>query len=609
MKFVSLKKRLLFGSLFVCSVITLVVSTYQISRLEQREFDLLEYEISRFEQSLLPSISEAVWNYDWPMVEVISASQIDQTLTHLEICGLSKEECSSSGQVGQKPFREYHHDIFYQVSPSSPKQKIGTAYLQLHYQPFGQLFKRYIFSTFLINGFGVFGVAVCIFLLFYFGVITRLVRMADYTREIDLSSVENLQSLSFSGRGPTLDEVDLLSEAMNGFIGRTKEEFLRRKKLEQQLNHAQKMEALGTLAGGIAHDFNNILAAMLGYVQLSYNSAEPGTKLRERLEQVLSAGERAKALISQILLFSHKTNDFTEKIDVAEIVTEALDLVRGSLPQNVTIKTELDSDLWIRGDASQFHQVVVNLSTNAIYELSARGGVIDVSLSSQRVTKGQAEILGIDAGDYVYLTFCDDGPGIAREICERIFDPFFTTKKADKGTGLGLSVVHGIVQSHDGKIIVDPDLGPGACFVLYFPQVEKDEMTAQANPVALLRGDEHVLIVDDEQVVLDMGRDMLQTLGYQVSSCINPLDALPQLLEAEDIALVITDFTMPEMGGDSLARKIRRQQPNLPILMWTGYSDMLDLSSLPEGTLSQLLNKPFTIEDLSQAVRQVLDRI
>lgn len=610
MKYVSLKNRLLLGSFIICSVITLGISTYQISRLQQRELNLLQHEISSFKQSAMPSICEAVWNYDWAMVETIAASQANQILTHLEICGLEKGECSRSGRVGQEPFREYRQDIQYQFSPTAQKQKIGTAYLQLHYQPFDQLFKRYIFSEFLTNGLGVFGVAISIFLLFHLRAIRRLIRIANYTREIDLTAVEKLQPLNFTSksRGSTLDEVDLLAEAMDGFIGRIKEEFSRRKNLEQQLNQAQKMEALGTLAGGIAHDFNNILAAMLGYVQLSYNSAEIDSKLRSRLEQVLIAGERAKALISQILLFSRKSEEFTQSINLTDIVTEALDLVRGSMPDNITIDTDLDENLWICGDADQLHQVIVNLSTNASYELSKQGGTIIVSLISQELSKQQAEIWGLDEGGYVRLTFCDNGPGIPVENRERIFDPFFTTKKVGKGSGLGLSVVHGIVLSHDGKIVLEPDLGAGACFTLYFPQVKAVEPVMKHKELTPVRGHEHLLLVDDEQVVIEMGQDMLQSLGYNVSTCLSSAEAMQQLVCSEDIDLVITDLTMPEMDGVDLARKIKQQKPDLPFILWTGHADLLDRSALQDGTIAQLLYKPFTMEDLSQAVRRVLDR-
>ena len=610
MKQVSLKKRLIFGFLVICTVINLGISVYQISRLQQREYDLLQHEISSFEQSALPSIREAVWNYDWAMVETIAASQINPLLSYIEICDMEKSQCSHSGVAGEEPFQEYRHKIYYQTSSMGHKLQIGTTSLQLHYQPFGQLFNRYIFSEFLINGLGVFGVAISIFLLFHLGVIRRLIRIVDYTSAIDLTKVEHLEPLNIQQPDSAHDEVDHLADVIDGFVERIKEEFSRRKQLEQQLNHAQKMEALGTLAGGIAHDFNNILAAILGYVQLCYDSAEDGSKLQRRLEQVLIAGERAKSLIAQISVFSCKAEDFTQRVAPAEVINEVLDLVKGSLSASIKIETSLDEDLWIVGDSSQLHQVIVNLAMNAGYELAEQGGTIRVVLTQQQLTEEQAAPLSLDAGDFICLSFCDDGPGVSSEIAEQIFDPFFTTKKTGQGTGMGLAVVHGIVKSHGGAIILEPDMGKGACFTLYFPQIQAaktDKTALSGESPTVLRGNEHIFLLDDESVVIAMAQEMLQSLGYRVSVCLNPLDALQQLQKADDIDLLLTDLTMPEMTGIELAKKLKQQKPDLPIILYTGYLDLLHKSELQNGTINHLLRKPFTIEDLSQAIRDVLD--
>ncbi len=609
MKYVSLKNRLIFGFFIICSVITLGISIYQISRLQQREYELLQHEISSFEQSALPSIREAVWNYDWTMVETIATSQVNPLLSYIEICDMEMSQCSNSGIAGQGPYQEHHHEIYYQLSTFGDPLQIGTTYLQLHYQTFSQLFNRYIFSEFLVNGLGVFGVALCIFLLFHLGVIRRLIRIANYTGDIDLAEVEHLEPLDFQQSGSVKDEVDQLADSIDGLVGRIKEEFSRRKQLEQQLNHAQKMEALGTLAGGIAHDFNNILAAILGYVQLCYDSAEEESKLQYRLEQVLIAGERATSLIAQILVFSRKSEDLTQKVALAEVITEALDLVHASLPGNVTIETSLDKSLWIVGDSSQLHQVIVNLSMNSGYELAEQGGVIRVGLISQKLTAQQAEPLGLDGGNFACLTFCDDGSGIADEIREQVFDPFFTTKKTGQGTGMGLAVVHGIVKFHGGTIILEPKVGQGTCFTLYFPQVpaaETVEIEQQKASATILRGREHIFLVDDEPVVIAMAQEMLQSLGYKVSVCLNPHAALQQLLEADDIDLLLTDLTMPEMTGIELAEKLKQQKPDIPIILYSGYLDLLQKSELQNGAINQLLYKPFTVEELSHAVRQAL---
>ena len=610
MKHISLKRRLLFGSLLICTVITFSISIYQISRLQQREQNLLEQQISSFEKSAMASIREALWNYDWSMVETIAGSQVNQLLTYIEICDFDRVDCKQAGIRSQGPYQEYFRVIEYRTSSLGEDIKVGTAYLQLNHQPFKLLFSQYIFPEFLANGLGVFGVAISIFLLFHLGAIRRLVTVANYTQNIDLTDMEKIQPLVFGKKLSSKDEVDLLAESINGLILRVKDEFTCRKKLEQQLNQAQKMEALGALAGGIAHDFNNILAAILGYVQLCYNDEEKGSQTHRRLEQVMVAGERAKNLISQILIFSRKAETYTQKICLADIVDEALDLVQASLPANVTIETDLDENLWMVGDSDQIHQTLLNLVTNSIYELTGKGGMIKISLRSCQLKSRQAEILGLDEGNYLCLVFCDSGSGVPVEIRDRIFDPFFTTKETGKGTGMGLAVVHGIVQGHGGRIILDPEVGEGNCFTLYFPQKEGGEKITHStanDTTALLGGNEHILLVDDESIVLRMGQDMLQSLGYQVSVAADPVDALQLLLETDSIDLLVTDYNMPGMTGVDLARALKQEKINIPVILYSGNSDFLDDSVLQDGVVDRLLQKPFRIEDLSLLVREVME--
>ena len=609
MRHISLKRHLLLGSILICITITLCISVFQISRLQRREQNLVQKMVSNLEQSAMASIREALWNYDWPMVETIAKSQVNHLLTYIEICDAERGECRQGGVRGQEPYQEYFHDIEYRPATVGTGVKVGTIYLQLRHQPFGRLFKRYIFSEFLANGLGVFGVAISIFLLFHLKAIRRLVDVANYTQNIDLTAMETLQPLALDENNSSRDEVDLLADSINGLISRVKEEFTRRKQLEQQLNHAQKMEALGSLAGGIAHDFNNILAAMLGYVQLCYNAAEKGSNTHKRLEHVLVAGERATALIAQILIFSRKNENYTQTICLAEIVKEALGLVRASLPDNVQLETDLDEDLWMVGDSGQIHQIFLNLTTNSAYELAATGGKIKISVSPCQLESVQADILGLDAGNYICVQFCDNGPGIPVEIQERIFDPFFTTKETGKGTGMGLAVVHGIVQSHGGRILLAPEVETGVCFTLYFPRTEgrKSEMRSlQDDPAVTLKGHEHLLLVDDEPIVRKMGQDMLQSLGYNVSVATNPEDALQRLLETDDIDLLVTDLKMPEMTGVELAKAVKKKK-NIPVVLYSGNFDVLDDAALRDGTIDKLLQKPFRIEDLSRFVREAID--
>lgn len=610
MKHISLKRHLLLGSIFICTVITLCISIIQISRLQQREQALLQKTISSFEQSVMASIREALWNYDWPMVETIAASQVNHLLAYIKICDAEGGECKQSGVSGQEPFQDYFRDVAYRPTNAGKDVKVGTVHLQLRHQPFGRLFNRYIFSEFLANGLWVFGVAISIFLLFHLRAIRRLVDVANYTRNIDLTAMEKLQPLAFDGNSPSMDEVDLLAESINGLVARVKEDFTRRKQLEQQLNHGQKMEALGTLAGGIAHDFNNILAAMLGYVQLCYNAEEKGSTTHNRLGHVLAAGDRATALIAQILIFSRKSENYTQNICFAEIVNEALDLVRATLPHNVLIETDMAEDLWMVGDSGQIHQILLNLVTNSVYELATTGGKIKISVAACQLESEQGDILGLDTGNYICVKFCDNGSGIPTGIRERIFDPFFTTKETGKGTGMGLAVVHGIVQAHGGRILLAPEVAKGVCFTLYFPQKERrpDETGSREDiPTVNSGGGEHLLLVDDEPIVLNMCREMLQSLGYQVSVSTSPVDALQRLLNTDNIDLLMTDFNMPKMTGVELAKALKQKKSRIPIILYSGNFDLLDDSVIRDGTIDKLLQKPFRAEELSRFVRDAID--
>ncbi|SEA25755.1 Signal transduction histidine kinase [Desulfuromusa kysingii] len=610
MKHISLKRRLLFGSILICLSITLCISVYQISRLQQREHELVEQQIASFEHSVMPSIREALWNYNDSMVKTIATSQVSQLLTYIEICDSDKLDCGRGGIRKKEPFQEYFRVVEYRTSSFGEGVNVGTVYLQLNHQPFGRLFQQYIFSEFLTNGLGVFGVAISIFLLFHLKAIRRVVSVANYAQNIDLTAMEKIQPLTFDKNNASMDEVDRLVTSINGLIQRVKDEFTCRKKLEQQLNQAQKMEALGALAGGIAHDFNNILAAMLGYVQLCYNAEEKGSQTHKRLERVMVAGERAKDLIAQILIFSRKAETYTKTLCLADIVNEALELVQASLPDGVTIETHLDSDLRMVGDSSQIHQVLLNLATNSAYELAETGGKIQISLTSCQLQSRQAEILGLDAGGYLRLVFCDDGSGIPAEIQDRIFDPFFTTKETGKGTGMGLAVVHGIVQAHGGRIILSPEVDKGSCFTIYFPQqmgVPESETPHRDDSSALLGGDEHILLVDDDAIVLKMGQDMLQSLGYQVSVASSAVAALQLLQKTDRIDLVVTDLNMAAMTGVEFATILKQDKPDMPVILYSGNFDLLDELALQSGVIDKLLQKPFKIEDLSLFVRQVLE--
>lgn len=382
-----------------------------------------------------------------------------------------------------------------------------------------------------------------------------------------------------------------------------------KKKLEFQLRQAQKMEAIGTLAGGIAHDFNNILSAVLGYTELSMSVADEGSILHGNLLKIQKAGERARDLVRQILTFSRQSEQELVSIKVKPIVKEALKLLRASLPTTINIQTKIESERAIMGDPTQIHQVLMNLCTNAAHAMSQGGGVLEVELTDEmldaRFTRRHSEL---SEGMYVQLSVKDTGHGMSPDIAERIFNPFFTTKERGKGTGMGLSVVHGIVSSHGGVVTVDSTPGVGSTFHVYFPVTGTDPAYAKIEDIPLPVGDERILFIDDEAFQVDLGRQMLEKLGYTVVTQTDGREALNDFRNDPDkFDLVITDMTMPGLTGDELAGKIMTIRPNIPVILCTGYSEQITEDGARAMGIQEFIMKPVDMHKLSHAVRKVLD--
>jgi PAS domain S-box-containing protein len=385
-----------------------------------------------------------------------------------------------------------------------------------------------------------------------------------------------------------------------------------RKRLEAQLRQAQKMEAIGTLAGGIAHDFNNILAALLGFTELALLDMSEDSRAWQNLQEVLVAGQRAKKLIQQILTFSRQTEQERKPVQLSLIIKEALSLLRASLPSTIDIHqqiTAVAATVW--ADATQMHQVLMNLGTNAAYAMRDSGGILDVHLDPIEVDAAFAAVHPeLRPGPYVRLTVRDTGQGMTPEARERIFDPFFTTKDVHEGTGLGLAVVHGIVTSHEGAITVESAPGQGTTFAIYLPRIEETGADATYLDASLPGGSEHVLFVDDEVALARLGQEMLEHLGYTVTvrtSSIEALEAFRTMPRRFD--LVITDQTMPNMTGETLAREMRRLRPELPIILCTGFSHTITAEKAQMLRLNAFLMKPLTTRELAVTIRQVFDRL
>ena len=379
-------------------------------------------------------------------------------------------------------------------------------------------------------------------------------------------------------------------------------------KLEAQLRQAQKMEAIGTLAGGIAHDFNNILGAMIGFTEMAlYDSPQPSAK--RRLESALEACDRAKKLVAQILTFSRQSEQERRPLDVNIITKEAIKFLRSSIPSTISIDVNITSTPnTVFADPTQVHQILMNLCTNAAHAMRETGGHMTIGL--ERVDVDSTSLFHdprLKPGQYVRMSVSDTGHGIDPSLIERIYDPFFTTKEVGQGTGLGLSVVYGIVKSYEGAINVYSEPGKGTTFKVYLPRIEESETREIETPRPVQGGTERILLVDDNETLIDVGRQMLESLGYDVTTRTNSLEALELFrAEPERFDLIITDMTMPNLRGDDLARELLKIRPDIPITICTGFSQMISEERAKDLGIRQFVMKPFSKRELANTVRKAL---
>ncbi len=384
-----------------------------------------------------------------------------------------------------------------------------------------------------------------------------------------------------------------------------------KKKLQADLFQAQKMEAIGTLAGGIAHDFNNVLAAIMGFVEMALMDIPESNPVRDNLDQVLKASQRARELVRQILAFSRKDIGLQKTQRLEPLVTECLALIRASLPTSIEIRKRMEAPQGVVSmDATQIQQVLLNLCANAAHAMEQNGGILEIQLREQTI---DAEIAGrhhhLEDGPYLRLTVADTGTGITDEVIQRIFDPFFTTKAPGKGTGMGLSVVHGIVRSHGGEVQVESEIGKGSRFHVYLPCAKTAPRSPAEEVKTVATGREHILFVDDEIMLTEMGRQMLERLGYRVTTRTSSVEALEVFrARPHDFDLVISDMTMPNLTGDRLAHSLFDVRPDIPVILCTGFSSLLTEFRAREIGISAYLTKPLSIHELGRTVREVLDR-
>ncbi|MCK5100243.1 MAG: response regulator, partial [Desulfobacteraceae bacterium] len=357
-------------------------------------------------------------------------------------------------------------------------------------------------------------------------------------------------------------------------------------------------------------DFNNILFPIVGHTEMLLEDVSEDSPLRTSLDEIYIAALRARELVKQILTFSRQDNNELKLMKMQRIIKEALKLIRSTIPTTIAIKQDIQTDCGvIKADPTQIHQIIMNLATNAYHAMEETGGELKVGLKEIKLSENDLIAPDITPGVYACLTIADTGAGMDKTLTEKIFDPFFTTKEQGKGTGMGLSVVHGIVLSMNGAIRVYSEPGKGTEFHIYLPVVNNSSEKQEFQTEELIQsGTEHILLVDDEKIIITMEKHMLERLGYQVTSHTSSVEALEAFRASPDkFDLVITDMAMPNMPGDKLSDKLTEIRPDIPVLLCTGFSEVMSEKKAISLGIKGFLLKPIVMHDLSMKIREVLD--
>ncbi len=383
---------------------------------------------------------------------------------------------------------------------------------------------------------------------------------------------------------------------------------------DEAIHQAQKMATIGRLAGGIAHDFNNILGSIIGYSDLILRSTSKEDRNYEYQTKIHAGAMRAAKLVKQILTFSSQKPKDHIPVEINSVVKEAISLLRSTLPSSIDLQDKvLPGCGSVMGDFTQLHQIIMNLCTNASQALGASHGTIDVSASAVELDSEFVRFHpGLQEGRYLRLAISDTGCGMDEETIKRIFEPFFTTKGVGiGGTGLGLSVVHGIIRDHKGEIMVYSEINKGTTFHIYLPEhtskIIVDSPTTKAEPIST--GKESILLVDDNEMLLGTTKLMLESLGYNITTESDSLNALEIYRSNPSFDLIISDQTMPKLTGVELSVKIREISPNQPFIISSGFSDSVNKNNYQSFDIDGYVLKPFTVSEISEAISSVLDKI
>jgi len=442
----------------------------------------------------------------------------------------------------------------------------------------------------------------------------KLSTALNNTKDTGIPYELELETLREDGnRGWMWVHGEVVRDARGAIVGLrgAAQDITERKQMEEQLRQSQKMESIGILAGGIAHDFNNIMGIILGNTELALEDVPESNPTHTNLEEIRKASLRAASIVKQLLSFTRITDQKLQPIEIAPVIKDALKFLRSTIPATIDIEQDICvTDETILADPTQINQIMMNLCINASYAMEQTGGKLTITVENVLLGNSLAkDYPDLKSGKYVKIAVSDTGPGIDSKIIDRIFEPYFTTKEIGKGSGMGLAVVHGIVKSHSGSIKVDSTLGKGTQFSILFPLAQGKAAVEAETIQEIPRGSETILFVDDEISIVNMVKRMFERLGYKVQTATTPQDALDRFaLNPDHFDLVITDMTMPQMTGVKLSEKLMEIRPDIPIIVCTGHSALVDEEKAKELGLAAYIMKPISIRETAQTIRKVLDR-
>jgi|GEM_PF-5162629 len=611
-----LAKRILVIALLVGGTFAIFDSAIRLYLQYRHDMGTLGHQVQHLLASHRTSLSMSLYRLDENQLH----AELKDLLGHLGLMRLEVYEPGSGmpiqvqvGESAQKPTLHWQDTLW--VEENGLRRNLGYLEVEIDASwPLKEL-RRGAFMALLGHSASLLILALIVLGITHFGITRHLISMARQLEAVNFDALAQRIHLKKKSSRPR-DEIDRLGDAINALLqrledGRLQNEVQEAKRVELQKRHesGRKLEALGNLSGGIAHDINNILGIILLQTEMAVNQAGSNPAVLDRLGVVLKAVDRAKEVVRQILVFSRNSEGRLSAMNISHAVEEAMLLLKTTLPSKVTLITDIEPDCGIlEAEPADIQQVLLNLGVNAFQAMEESGGTLNLSLKKIRIDAGEMPHLPeAKPGLYGLLTMTDTGPGMPKSVADRIFEPYFTTKEIGKGTGLGMAVVHGIISKLRGHILLHTRIGRGTTFRILLPiQPGQVGETSAVKPRPRGKG-EHLLLAEDEPLLRSAMQETLQGLGYRVTACENGKQAL-ELLQArpDSFAALVSDLSMPTMGGSELVEVARKVRPDLPIAICTGFARPGESEQLADQGIPLITGKPFLTSELAVAIQDLL---